>query len=517
MRHVVIIGAGAGGLASALALAGRGVETTVLERASTVGGKMRQTPSPAGPVDAGPTVFTMRFLFEELFAGAGLALEDFLRLRPAERLARHAWPDGARLDLFTDVDASAAAVAAFAGAREADGYRRFTRDAARVYEGLWRHFMRTQQPTPFDFARRAGPAGLWRLAVGHPFRSLWTGLGSYFRDRRLRQLFARYATYCGADPFLAPATLMVIAHVEQSGVWSVEGGMHGLAQAMADAARLRGAQIRLTDPAARILVENGRAVGVLTARGETIAADAVILNADSAALSAGLFGDAAATAVDAPRGARSMSAITWTGAAQTAGFPLAHHSVFFSSDYQREFAMLRAGRLPDDPTVYVCAQDRRDTALTMTDELGERLLILANAPAIGDNGALAPEEIEKCQEATFARLAGAGLAIAPRAAWTRTTPQDFARMFPASRGAIYGAANHGPMGSFARPKARTRLAGLYLAGGTAHPSAGAPMAALSGLLAVEALFSDQPSMPRSPPADMSGGISMRSVRTAAMD
>jgi 1-hydroxycarotenoid 3,4-desaturase len=493
MRHVVIIGAGAGGLASALALAGRGVETTVLERAGAVGGKMRQTPSPAGPVDAGPTVFTMRFLFEELFASAGLALEDFLRLRPAERLARHAWPDGARLDLFTDVDASADAVAAFAGAREADGYRRFTRDAARVYAGLWRHFMRTQQPSPLDFARRAGPAGLWRLAAGHPFRSLWAGLGGYFRDQRLRQLFARYATYCGADPFLAPATLMVIAHVEQAGVWSVEGGMHGLAQAMADAARLRGAQIRLTDPAARILVENGRAVGVLTARGETLAADAVILNADSAALSAGLFGDAAATAVDAPRGARSMSAITWTGAAQTAGFPLAHHSVFFSADYRREFAALRAGRLPDDPTVYVCAQDRRDTAPPMTDEQGERLLILANAPA------------------------GAGLTLAPRAAWTRTTPQDFARMFPASRGAIYGAANHGPMGSFARPKARTRLAGLYLAGGTAHPSAGAPMAALSGLLAVEALFSDQPSMPRSPPADMSGGISMRSVRTAAMD
>lgn len=517
MRHVVIIGAGAGGLASALALAARGVDVTVLERAPTVGGKMRQTPSPAGGVDAGPTVFTMRFVFEDLFASAGLALEDFVRLRPASRLARHVWGDGSQLDLFADEAQSASAIGAFAGAREAQGYRRFAADAARVYRGLWRGFMRVQQPSPLGFARTVGLRGLLEITAGHPFRSLWSGLGSYFRDPRLRQMFARYATYCGADPFAAPATLMVIAHVEQAGVWTVDGGMHGLAQAMASAARSRGADIRLADPVARILVENGRACGVMTARGDIVKADAIILNADSAALSAGLFGEAAAAAIDPPRAARSLSALTWTGAADVRGLAMAHHTVFFSADYAREFSALRAGRLPEDPTVYVCAQDRRDIETPNTDETGERVLILTNAPAIGETGAPTPQEIERCQEATFAQLSRAGLSITPRPDWTRTTPQDFARMFPASRGAIYGPANHGPMGSFARPRARTRLPGLYLAGGTTHPSAGAPMAALSGLLAVEALCADQPSTHRFHPGDMSGGTLTRSARTAAMD
>ena len=127
-----------------------------------------------------------------------------------------------------------------------------------------------------------------------PFDTLWKALSGHFRDPRLRQLFGRYATYSGSSPFDAPATLMLIAHVEQQGVWLVEGGMARLAGALAALAERRGATIRCGTAVKDILVSRGRASGVRLANGEVIEADAVICAADCAALAAGAFGQAVA-------------------------------------------------------------------------------------------------------------------------------------------------------------------------------------------------------------------------------
>ena len=114
-----------------------------------------------------------------------------------------------------------------------------------------------------------------------PFTTLWSALGGHFRDPRLRQLFGRYATYCGSSPFSAPATLMLVAHVEQEGVWLVDGGMHRIARALAGLAESKGARFRYGADVARILVENGRTTGVALASGEVLAAGRVVVNADS--------------------------------------------------------------------------------------------------------------------------------------------------------------------------------------------------------------------------------------------
>jgi hypothetical protein len=151
---------------------------------------------------------------------------------------------------------------------------------------------------------------------------MWRALGDYFRDPRLRQLFGRYATYCGSSPFQAPATLMLVAHVEQEGVWLVEGGMHRLAVALEGLAERRGATFRYGAEAAEILVAGGKVAGVRLASGERLDADAVVLNADVAAVAAGRFGPAAAGAVPkVPRSSRSLSAVTWALHARTEGFP----------------------------------------------------------------------------------------------------------------------------------------------------------------------------------------------------
>src|SRR5689334_2507044 len=141
-QRVAVIGAGIGGLVAALALAAHGLDVTVVERALAPGGKMREVEVAGARIDAGPTVFTMRWVLEEVFAEAGSSLEAHLALRPASVLARHAWDGGGRLDLFADIERSADAIGTFAGPEEARGYRAFCDRARRIYATLEGPFIR---------------------------------------------------------------------------------------------------------------------------------------------------------------------------------------------------------------------------------------------------------------------------------------------------------------------------------------------------------------------------------------
>lgn len=488
-QDVVVIGAGVAGLVAALELARRGLAVTLTERAGTPGGKLREVHVAGLRLDAGPTVFTLREVFEDIFDAAGSNFATHVGTRKVEVLARHAWSAGEHLDLHADVDRSAEAIGDFAGAAEARRFVRFTREAQTIYRTLDSCFMRAQRPGPLELARRAG-VDILRI---RPFATMWQALGSHFRDPRLRQLFGRYATYCGSSPFDAPATLMLVAHVEQRGVWLIEGGMYRLAEALAALCVRHGVQFRYGEHVSEITLQGDHVSGVRLASGEWLAARTVVANADVAALPAGHFGDHVrrATAGVEPA-ARSLSAVTWNLVAATRGFPLLRHNVFFSADYRAEFDDLqRQRRLPRAPTVYVCAQDRGD-APPPSSLPAERLLCLVNAPADGDRRLARPGEIERCAHLAFRQMEQCGLHIDRRAsACVTTTPEDFNRMFPATGGALYGEASHGWRAAFRRPGARSRVPGLYLAGGSAHPGPGLPMAALSGRLAADCILRDR--------------------------
>ncbi len=492
VQRVLIVGAGAGGLAAALLLAARGLDVLVLEAAPGPGGKLREVQVAGSPQDGGPTVFTMRWVFEQLFSEVGADLAEHLPLRALDTLARHAWEDGSRLDLFADLRQSEDAIGVFAGPDDARRYRHFCTRAQRIYQTLEQPFMCSPRPNPVALAQRVGWRDLPGLASIAPFSSMWRVLGQYFRDPRLCQLFGRYATYCGSSPFLAPATLMLVAHAEQAGVWTVDGGMHRIATALERLLRQHGGQVRYNSAVAGLRVEGGRVRGVTLADGETLDATAVVFNGDPAALSSGQLGSAVARAVPlTPASARSLSALTWNLVSPARGFPLARHTVFFSADYRSEFEqILGAGRLPEDPTVYVCAHDR-NAAGNEVPTGAERLMCLVNAPATADQRSLSADELARCQERVFDKLARRGLRLYPDGDNTVvTTPADFHRLFPGTGGALYGCASHGWMASFRRPAARSAVQGLYLAGGAVHPGPGVPMAVLSGRLAARSLLED---------------------------
>ena len=513
--HVAIVGAGIGGLAAAVRLASQGLEVTVLEAAGHPGGKLRETEIGGRAIDVGPTVFTLRDVFDEIFQAAGERLDDHLTLRPSEAIARHVFADGAVLDLFADERRSEAAIAALSGERSAREYKSFCARAKSVCETLSPIFMRAERPTgPLGLVARAGPMGLPAIMRIGAETTLWKSLSAQFSDPRLAQLFGRYATYNGSSPFLAPATLMLIAHVEKSGVWLVEGGMMRLAESLAALAERSGARLRYGTPVASIDLRGSAVGGVTLANGETIAADVVLANCDVAALSAGLLGEAAQAAVDPPleREERSLSALTVALEAAASGLELLRHNVFFSADYAREFdEILTRRRLPSDPTVYVCASDRDDRGALSHEAARrgrERLFLIINAPADGGETDFGKEEVERCVTAAFSRLRASGLPVeTPDFRQIRlSTPSDFEKRFPATGGALYGRASHGSTASFRRPGARTKLAGLYLCGGSAHPGAGLPMAALSGKIAAEAILADHASTSMSPREAMPGGM-----------
>ena len=296
-ERVAVIGAGIGGLVAALELARRGCEVVVIESAAAPGGKMRTVEVQGRTLDVGPTVFTMRWVFDEIFAGGDAVLADHISLKPVEVLARHAWENSPRLDLFADTARSTDAIGTFAGVAEANRYVEFCERSRSTYETLKNSYILAAKPSPLSLASSAGLRGiadLWRIS---PFTTLWSALGNYFHDPKLRQLFGRYATYCGSSPFEAPATLMLVAHVEREGVWIIEGGMHKLAAALESLARRKGATFRYAANAKEILTGTNGVSGIELASGERIACDATILNTDVAALAHGLLGHAIAKAI----------------------------------------------------------------------------------------------------------------------------------------------------------------------------------------------------------------------------
>ncbi|WP_300038246.1 1-hydroxycarotenoid 3,4-desaturase CrtD [uncultured Roseobacter sp.] len=501
--RAVVIGAGIAGLATALRLACGGMAVTLLERHAHAGGKIRTLPSAAGPVDAGPTVLTMRHVFDALFACAGARLEDHVTLFRQETLARHFWPDGSCLDLSEDPEVSAAAIAGFAGPGAADEFRSFHKRTARLFAAFDAPMMQAPQPRLSELVPHVlrQPGLIPDMA---PLSTLKTSLARQFSDPRLAQLFGRYATYVGGAPHLSPAILSLIWQAEAAGVWVVQGGMHRLAGAIAGLAAENGVDIRLGTHVSEIAKRHGAVSGVILQNGAQLPADAVVYAGDPRALAMGSLGDSFTKV--APQTAtlpRSFSARVHSFAATPQGLDLAHHNVFFDADPDSEFDDLHAGRIPRNPTIYLCAEDRgQNTPPPDT----ERFEIICNAPATDTPND--PTELTEWHHQIMQKMADMGVSFTPMpTATTITTPQTFAAMFPDSLGALYGQTPHGMTAALKRPTAQTSVPGLWLAGGGTHPGAGVPMATLSARHAAGAILRAQTLTSPLPPTAMPGGMS----------
>ncbi|MGY1743970.1 phytoene desaturase family protein [Blastococcus sp. SYSU D00695] len=489
MARVAVVGAGLGGLAAAARLAALGHAVTVLEQAPQVGGKLGWYARDGHAFDTGPSLVTLPQVYRDLFAATGGPLEaslDLVRLDPA---VAYRFADGTRLDLPGTPEAVPAALDAALGAGAGAQWAALADRAA----AMWRV---TEQP--FLRSPLAGAATLARLARSRrdvvtvaPWRTL-RGLGAaHLADPRLRTLLDRYATYSGSDPRRAPAVLATVPHAEQAfGSWYVRGGLHRLALAVADRAAERGAVIRTGAPVQRVLVEDGRAAGVLLAGGEAVRADVVVSGADATALYRDLLPPRPATRRvrrALTRSTPSLSGFVLLLALRGRTPGLAHHTVLFPADYDAEFdAVFGVGRHRGaprpvaDPTVYVSAPD--DPATRPGDD-AESWFVLVNAPRHDPAGGVdwdAPGLADRYADEVLAVMARRGLDVRDRVRWRVVrTPADLARETGSVGGSIYGTSSNGARAAFLRPGNAGPVPGLFLVGGSAHPGGGLPLVTLS--------------------------------------
>jgi phytoene desaturase len=477
----VVIGAGLGGLVAAIELSARGRRVAVLEARDAIGGKAGCVTVDGVEADTGPSLFTLPRVFDEIFAVGGTSLADELELLAPSPWFDYRWPDGARLLVHRELDATLDEVSRTFGGRARRDLDAYLKHAAQVWESAAPTFVLDEAPSVRRIAR-LGLRALPLLARIDPLRSLASSIRAYVREPHLITLLERYATFNGSDPRRAPATLGCIAHVDLAlGGHGVRGGVAALVRALGRVATRLGAQLRTGAEVVRVGVRDGRVVDVRTRSGETIRTTVVVANADPALVLGGLVAEAR------PRPSEpSMSA--WNGILKARVRPeRAAHTVLFPRDYSAEFRdIFDRGCIPEEPTIYLCAQARAHGRPGWPEH--EAIFAMVNAPAIDERPSDArSDEKEVTARLVRARLRAANLIDDDDAfLWTRS-PSDLAAQFLGSRGAIYGSSSNGRASAFLRPPNEVpEVRGLYLASGGAHPGGGMPLAATSGRLAARA-------------------------------
>lgn len=489
----LVIGAGLGGLSAAIALAARGAEVTVLEALDAPGGKAGTVRLDGVEVDTGPSVLTMPEALDALLRLGGRRLGDAVVLREPRPAFRYRYPDGVCLDVFPTPEETLESISAALGPRARDELAAFLTYAGRIWDAAAPHFVFGAAPT----VGRVLSLGLQALAsLRHidPLRSMKTAIDQQVTSPHLRRLLYRYATYNGSDVRRAPATLGCIAHVELAlGGFGVEGGIAAVVHALVAVAEDLGVTVRCGAPVAQIrLSPLGRVTGLGLQDGTALDADVVVANADPALVMAGLLPPQTRHGLSTPIGSMSgwNAILRATRPPPTAAARVAH-TVLFCDDYVQEFAdIFDRDRPPQDPTVYLCAQEACHGRAGWPDE--EPVFLMANAPPEPAAGPPRPPEVwARLEETVLRRLDAAGLRTPGDVVLWRRTPADLAARFPGSRGSIYGGASNDLFAAFRRPPNRiSRVPGLYLASGGAHPGGGMPLALLSGQAAAQAIAED---------------------------
>ena len=363
---------GSPALAAALHLAGRGREVTVVERAATPGGRAGRLDVGGFRMDTGPTVLTMPDLVADTLAAVGEELPsrlDLVRLEPAYRAL---FADGSELDVHTDADAMASAVAAFAGPAEADGYRRLRAWLTELYRCEFGQFIAANFDSPFALATPS----LARLAALGAFRRLEPAIGRFIHDERLRRVFSFQSLYAGESPQHALAVYAVIAYMDTvAGVYFPRGGMRALPDALAGAAESAGVQFRYGAAVTALDRSGSRIRAVHTGTGLRIPCDAVVL-ATELTTAYELLGRAPRRPL--PLRPAPSAVVLHAGAGRR--WPdAAHHTIVFGDAWQQTFReIITDGQLMSDPSLLVTRPTATDPALA--PEGSDLVYILAPAP-----------------------------------------------------------------------------------------------------------------------------------------
>jgi len=478
----LVVGGGVGGLVSAIRLAAAGRSVALFERNAQFGGKLAVRERDGFVFDTGPSLLTLPSLLDEVFQLAGTSLTaevDLVRLDPS---FRYFWPDASTVTFRDQPVATAEALDAFSPGSGAE-YLDYLRRARTIWQTSERTFLAGDMGSPLSLLRRLrSPRDFARIDAR---RTLASRVEKSFSDARLRQWLGRYATYSGSDPSLAPATLGCIAAVEADfGAWYVRGGLGALRDALVRVAQRCGVEMYADSEVLAIVATNRRVAGVRVAQSgeaeQEFLANVIVCNADAEHLYRDLLPHARRLK-EVQHIERSTSGIAVMVGVEGRTPLVAHHNVWFSRDYGREFRDIAEGRIPRHPTIYGCISSVTDPTQAPTD--CENWFLLINTPA--DERAVT----EEVGTWLLDELATLGPDLRARARFIEVIgPHDIARKYRSPRGAIYGTSSNGRSAAFRRPAIRGPLRGLYLVGGSTHPGGGLPLVTISARIATNLIL-----------------------------
>ena len=486
---LVVIGGGIGGLCAAIRLQAAGYQVLLIERNQELGGKVREIRTGGYRWDAGPSILTMPSTFRHLFRSAGRNLDDYLTFTEVVPLARYFYSDGSQIDLHRDLETTLASIGEVVP-QDLRGYQDYLDYVSQLYRSVSPVFIYNDPPS-LTRLLEISPMQALRL---DGLRTMQRAIDSFVRSTHLRQALGRFATYVGASPFEAPATLNVIGHVELNrSVWYPEGGINRLAEALGVLARELGVEIRTGEPVDQILLHDGSVTGVQLVSGGRINASCVLANADVRQVYETLLSEdrkAGSVRRKLARESLSSSAFILLLGVKKQHPTLVHHNIFFSPDYQSEFEQIFKQKVPpSDPTIYI-AITSKETASDAPPG-SENWYVMVNVPAVSQEWDW-DQQKESYKESVITSLANRGYDLTRLIDQEQViTPLDLAQQNGAWAGAIYGGSSNDRWAAFRRPHNRARFPkGLYIVGGTVHPGGGMPMAALSGEVASRMVMAD---------------------------
>ncbi len=504
--HVVVVGSGLAGLASACVLAARGQRVTLLEKNEWVGGKAAPLQSDGYRFDMGPTILTIPSILKRVFAEADRDLNDYLELIDLDPQWRcffegdvSTGSENSVLDLVADTAAMKKNLDAFTGSSDASkGYDKFMQMSEQLHGVSNRFFFWRSVGGLADTMEMGGAFSaavlkdVLSLRMG---RSVASVVRSHVPEKRVAQMMDHFTQYVGSSPYASPAVLCGIAHMQtEEGIWYPKGGTRAVPLALEKLASELGVEIRTSTDVLRIQTEGGRTTGVQTVTGESIACDAVVSNCDAVRTYTELLeGTDQSTSFER----KNKHEPACSGVVLYLGLDrkyeqLLHHNFIFSKDPEEEFDYIyHRGQPAPDPSAYVCAPSISEPEVAPPG--GEALYVLVHTPYLRpdhDWETMLPEyrEVILNKLERTAGMTGIREAIRYEAA---LTPQGIHNRYRVLNGAIYGLASHGKFtGAFKPANRRKDIQGLYLAGGAAHPGPGMPMVLMSGWIAADSLDAD---------------------------
>lgn len=481
----LVVGSGIGGMTAALELQRGGFRVIIVEKNTSVGGKMSRVNFAGCMFDTGPSLVTMPFVFEEFFHRHNADFHSQVLLNEIEPGCRYFWRDGTKFDAYTNPAMRGREVKRVFE-NDIESVEKYFLHAKKVYDATKDIFLFREFDGFIELLKPKNLPLLRYLPTLQSHKSLHNFNRSFFSDGKLTQLFNRFATYNGSSPYLAPATLAVIAHVEFGfGAWYPIGGVYEIALAFQRLCNQNNIEVRLQTEVAKILHTNNKVYGAELSNGERIECDVVVSNTDVYLTYEKLMG-----LTLKKKNQLSCSGFSALLAVSKKERDLIHHNILFSDNYKKEFHQIFNEEVPPDaPTIYISRSSHTDNSQAEPDR--ENWFLLVNAPSTANTGYWLNNR-ERYAELCINQMKHYGLDIKDDILDMKLrTPDEFESDHTAYKGSLYGSSSNSMFSAFLRPRNRSKLfKNLYFTGGTTHPGGGVPLVCLSGQISARCILRD---------------------------